>query len=109
MLGGVNPAQLKGMMKKLGIKQEDIDAQRVIIEKSDGGRIIIEDPSVAHILMQGQESWQITGNATEEESEAFKEEDVDAVMEKTGASKEDAIKALTENEGDLAEAILSLS
>ena len=38
-LGGMNPAKMKGMMKQLGINQEDIDAERVTIEKTDGSKI----------------------------------------------------------------------
>ncbi len=35
-LGGMNPKKMQGMMKQLGINQEDIPAERVIIEKEDG-------------------------------------------------------------------------
>ena len=105
-LGGMDPKKMQGMMKQLGIKQEEIDAKRVIIEKSDGGKIIIEEPSVAKITMQGQESWQISGKAKEEE-EGIREEDVKLVMEKTGKGEEEARKVLEET-GDIAEAILKL-
>ncbi len=106
-IGGLNPKKMQAMMKQLGINQEEIEAERVIIEKSDG-KIIIENPSVQRIKMQGQESWQITGEAREEE-EGIKEEDVELVMEKTGADKEEARRVLEEVEGDIAEAILRLS
>jgi nascent polypeptide-associated complex subunit alpha len=61
MFGGVNPRQMQGMMKKMGIAQEEIDAYKVIIEKTDGNKIIIENPSVMKIKMQGQTSFQISG------------------------------------------------
>ena len=108
MFGGVNPAQVQSMMKKMGIKQEEIDALRVIIEKTDGGRIIIENPSVTKINMQGNDSWQITGEA-KEESGGISEEDVLAVIEKTGVDRNKAEQVLKDSNGDLAEAILSLS
>ncbi len=106
-LGGINPKKMGQMMKQLGIDQEEIEAERVIIEKSDG-RIVIENPSVQKIKMQGQESWQITGEAREEEG-GIKEEDVKLVMEKTGKSDEEAREALEKVGGDIAEAIVSLS
>ncbi len=112
MFGGINPSQIQGMMKKMGIKQEEIDALRVVIEKSDGNRIIIDSPSVARINMQGNESWQITGESreeSEEKPEETSENDIASVMEKTGASSEKAEKALKDANGDLAEAILSLT
>ena len=105
---GVNPKQMQAMMKQMGINQQDIPSLRVIIEKEDGGKLIINDPSVLRIKMQGQESFQITGDVSEEESKKFSEEDIKIVMEKTSCSKEKAITAL-EKTGDLAEAILELS
>ncbi len=108
--GGLNPKKMQAMMKQLGLSQEEIHALRVVIEKNDGSRIIIENPSVTKIKMQGQESFQISGDEREEEtSEGFSKEDIKTVIEKTGASEEDAKKALESSSGDLAEAILSLS
>jgi len=107
-LGGMNPKKMQGMMKQLGIKQEEIDSQRVIIEKVDGGKVVIENPNVVKINMQGQDSWQISGEAREEESdEGISEEDIRLVIEKTGKSEEEVRKVLKEN-GDIAEAIMSL-
>lgn len=99
---------MQGMMKKMGIAQEEIDASRVIIECEDRN-IIIENPSVMKIKMQGNESFQISGEVSEEENSAFSEEDVQIVMDKTGKSKEDVVEALEEAEGDIAEAIVKLS
>jgi nascent polypeptide-associated complex subunit alpha len=106
-LGGLNPKKMQAIMKQMGMSQEEIDALRVIIEKNDGTKIVIEPASVQKITMQGQETFQIAGEIREESSESFGD-DIQTIMEKTGASKEDAIKALEET-GDLAEAIMKLS
>lgn len=107
-LGGINPAQMKSMMKQLGIKQEEISAKRVIIEKEDT-RIIIEDPKVIKMTMQGQDNWQITGEAKEESLEAgITDDDVQLVMSKTGKSENEVRKVLHETK-DIAEAIVRLS
>ena len=109
MFGGINPSQMKAMMKQMGIKQEDIQAERVIIETVDR-RIIIEPASVQKIMMQGQTTWQIGGDAREEtKEESIKEEDIQMVAEKTGKSEGEARKALEEAGGDIAEAIVKLS
>lgn len=105
MFGGVDPKKMQAMMRQMGIKQEELEAVRVIIEQEDG-RIIIENPHVAKITMQGQESWQITGKAHEEQG--IRESDVDLIVEKTGKSREEARKALEET-GDIAEAMIRLS
>jgi nascent polypeptide-associated complex subunit alpha len=107
-LGGIDPKKMQAVMKQMGISQQEIPSSRVIIEKEDGNKIIIEPASVTKIKMQGQESFQITGDAREEE-QGISEEDIKTVMEKTGASKEKAKKSLEETNNDLAEAILRLS
>jgi nascent polypeptide-associated complex subunit alpha len=104
---GFDPRKMQAVMKQMGINQSEIDASKVIIEKSDGSKIIIENPSVTKIKMQGQESFQIAGDIVEQE-EKFSEEDVQVIMEKTNCNKKEAIQALEET-GDLAEAILKLS
>jgi len=107
MFGGINPSKMQGMMKKMGISQEDLNAKRVIFELGDKN-LVIENPSVIKIKMQGQESYQVTGEVTEEEAEIFLEEDLRLVIEKTNKSEEEARAALEESDGDIAEAIIKL-
>ena len=52
----------------------------------------------------GQETLQITGKI----EELINEDDIKTVMEQAECSKEEAVKALKDNNGDLAAAILSL-
>lgn len=108
-MGGMNPSKMKGMMKQLGIDQEDVDAQRVTIEKTDGSKLVIDEPQVQKITMQGQVSYQVIGDAKEEAGEAFSEEDVKLVAEKTSKNLDEAKAALEETKGDIAEAIMKLS
>ncbi len=109
MFPGVNPKQMQGMLKKMGIAQEEIPSKKVIIEKSDGNKIIIENPTVTRIKMQGEENFQIGGDVSEESPEVqISQEDVQTIIEKTGCSEEKAKKSL-EKTGDLAESILELS
>lgn len=106
MFGGIDPKKMAGMMKKMGIDQKEIHANRVIIEKEDGN-IVIDNPNVSKITMQGQESFQITGDVSEEEA-GISEDDVKLVMEKTGKSEKE-VRAVLEETGDIAEAIVKLS
>lgn len=102
----LDPKKMQAMMKQLGMSQKEISAERVIIEKSDG-KIIIKNPSVTKIKVQGQETFQISGEIFEEETE-ISEDDIKTIMEKTGASEKKARETL-EKTHDLAEAILELS
>ena len=107
-LGGLNPKKMQQVMKQMGISQEEIDASRVIFEKNNNSKIIIENPSVTKIKMQGQDSFQIMGDIKEESEELkISEEDIKRVMEKTNCSEQKARETL-EKTGDLAEAILEL-
>jgi nascent polypeptide-associated complex subunit alpha len=108
MFGGVNPAQMKGMMKKMGISQIELPVKRVIFEM-EGSNIVVENPSVMQIKMQGQESFQVTGDVSEEAAEMFSDEDVAMVVGQTGKSEDEVRAALEKSEGDIAEAIVGLS
>ena len=57
--------------------------------------------------MMGQETFQISGEVEERESEDFTDEDVEMVAEKAGVSQDEARKALQEF-GGIAEAIIGL-
>ncbi|MFA5855798.1 MAG: nascent polypeptide-associated complex protein [Candidatus Pacearchaeota archaeon] len=108
MIPGLDPKKMQAMMKQMGIAQEEIDAIRVIIETEDKN-IIINNPSVIKIKMQGNTNFQISGDISEEENGANSEEDIKTIIEKTGCSESEAKDALESSGGDLTEAILSLS
>ncbi len=107
MFPKINPRQLEKAMKQMGVKQEDIDATEVVIKTHDK-ELVIRNPHVTKVNMMGQESIQITGSIEERDLKPYKEEDVKTVMDQAKCSKEEAVKALEEHNGDLAEAILSL-
>lgn len=109
MFGGISPKKMQAMMKQMGMSQDEISATRVIIEKEDNSKIIIENPSVTKIKMQGQETFQIAGEVQEESAEvSISEEDIKTIIEKTGVSEEEARKSL-EKTKDLAESIMELT
>jgi len=98
------------MMSQMGIRNESVDAARVVIEKTDGSKIVVEPASVTAIDMQGQKSFQVAGAIREEKAEGKAEEETDAdiITKECGCSRETAEKTLAETGGDLAEAILKL-
>lgn len=110
MIPGLNPRDMQKAMKRLGIQQEELDAIEVVIKLHDKD-IVVTNPSVAKVNMMGQETFQISGiiheRARSEEPE-INPEDIKAVMDQTGASKEHALGAIKKHKGDLAAAILEL-
>jgi len=115
--GGMNPKQMKQMMSRMGIKSDEIPADRVIIE-GGGKKTIIEGPEVMKMTVQGQVVYNITGGKVRSEEAAaiednsgpveISDEDVDLVCEQTGVPRDDARKAIEDSNGDLAEAIIKL-
>ncbi len=117
MFGGMNPAKMQGMMKKMGISQVNLPVKRVVFEMEDSN-LVIEEPSVTKVSMQGQVSYQVVGDESESQrddsgepdsSESFSEEDVAMVVEKTGKSEDEVRDFLEKNNGDIAATILELS
>ena len=106
----MSPRDVQKAMKNLGIKQEEIDAEAVIIKTADKD-LIIRNPKVSRVNMMGQETFQISGEVEEMERESkpdVNEDDMSTVMEQTSCTKEEALEALEESNGNLAEAILKL-
>ncbi len=105
MFPGLDPKKMQQMLKKMGMKMDNIPANKVVIE-TDSGDITIQDPQVIKTSMKGQVVFQVSGNVKEQK---FSDEDVKLVMEQSGTKDEEKIKqALKETNGDIVEAIMKL-
>ena len=111
----VNPRETRRMMQRMGMSMDSVQDVEQVIIKTSSKEIVIEQPEVAILQMQGQKIFQVAGGKiTEKTAErkapalAIAEEDVKLVADQTGKSIEEARKALEECEGDLAKAILLL-
>jgi nascent polypeptide-associated complex subunit alpha len=115
----MNPREQKRMMQRMGMNMDQVaDVQQVII-RTAGKDIVIDEPEVAILEVQGQKMYQVIGGQVSEQAPsnrhtiaaavpAFSEEDVRLVADQTGKSFEKAKEALEECQGDLAKAILLL-
>ncbi len=111
MIPGLNPRKMAQAMKKMGISQVEIDAIEVIIRTNDK-EFVFSNPQVSRVNMMGQDTFQVVGVPEEREisTEAeITDEDIETVMSQATVEKEVAQKAIEEANGDLAEAIISLS
>ncbi|OGS48892.1 MAG: nascent polypeptide-associated complex protein [Euryarchaeota archaeon RBG_16_68_13] len=118
--GRVNPRQMKQMMKRFGIEQEDIGEVEEVIIRTAEKEFVFRGASVSAMTAQGQKIWQIVGEpivrprqdapkkGSAPEAPVIPEEDVRLVAEKAGVSEEEARKALVEAGGEPAEAIVRL-
>jgi nascent polypeptide-associated complex subunit alpha len=106
MFPKISPRKMKKMMKQMGMKMEELEAEEVVIRLPDR-EIVIEGPSVSIVTAMGQKTWQITG--TEKVVQRIPAEDVKLVASQANVSEEEAKKALEKSGGDLAEAIMILT
>ena len=110
MPGKMNPRQMNQMMKRLGVNVKEIENIEKVIIQTDKKEYIFENAEVTIMDAQGQKTYQVTGNPIiNDRKEEMKDEDIKLVIEQTGKSEEEAIKALEETKGDIAEAIMKLS
>ncbi len=110
MMPGVNPKQMKAAMRKMGMSMEEIENVEKVVVYTPSGNYVFENAQVVGITMQGQTSYQLTGDMHFEEAEVqIPESDVELVASQTGVSSDAALAALKECKGDIAEAILKLT
>lgn len=102
----------KRMMQRMGLSMGEIPNVQEVIVKTTSKEIVVENPEVAVLELQGQKIFQVSGGRTVEREIERKivipEEDVRLVADQTGKSVEEARKTLEETNGDLAKAILLL-
>ena len=106
MFGGKDMAK---MMKQMGVDMDELDADKVEVHMGDK-KLVFNNPQISRIDAQGNEIFQLQGNYSQEENSSepkIAEEDIDLVVEKTGASREDARDALEDAE-EVADAIMKL-
>ncbi len=112
MMPNLDPKAIKSMMNRMGMKSEDVDAIKVIIECADKN-IIITNPEVMKVEMKGNISFQISGTVSEDEkliNIEINNDDIDLIVEKTGISdRNKIIEELKKNNGDVALTIINLT
>jgi len=113
---GVNPRQMKQAMKKMGISNIEIKDVIEVVIRTPSKELVFSQPSVNIMNVQGQDTYQISGPVEERAPGEISAtpatmipiEDVELVMSQTNCTKESAIKALEECDGQPAEAILKI-
>ncbi|MEM3701403.1 MAG: nascent polypeptide-associated complex protein [Conexivisphaerales archaeon] len=107
--------EMRRTLQKMGVEVKEVPNVKLVKIITDSSEIIITEPSVSQVSMQGIVTFEITGGKIEAKQGSInineaeiKEEDVMLVAAQSGASKEEALKSLKESNGDIALAILKL-
>lgn len=112
MRGNMNPEQMKQAMQRLGIDQEELQADHVEIHLGD--KVLrFDNPSVQKVNMMGQETYQVMGSPAEHTSESrdvsIDEDDIRTIMEQTGCDEQQAREALQAEDFDIAAAVMRIN
>src|SRR5512141_1197935 len=104
----MNPREQKRMMQRMGMNMDSVAGVQQVIIRTAEKDIVIDEPEVAILQVQGQKMYQVIGGQVSEQAPsqrgataetakpAFSEEDVQLVADQTGKSLEKAKEALQE-------------
>ncbi len=113
----ISPREARRLMNRMGVKMETLDGVDKVVIYMVGKELLIEEPNVMVMEVGGQRVFQITGKVSEKtvekveeipEKPEISEEDVMLLASQTGASVEEARRALKEAGGNLASALILL-
>ncbi len=98
------------MMARMGLKVDQLDEVTRVIMETPTKRIIIDNPEVATVSVQGQKIYQIGGGTVREEALSTQPsiDDAKLVASQADVTIEEALSALGVSGGDLAQAIVLL-
>ncbi|MGP8071512.1 MAG: nascent polypeptide-associated complex protein [Thermoplasmata archaeon] len=124
--GPRNQRQMEVMMRRLGMKTEEVEGVEEVIVRTKTKEHVFESPEVTVLTVQGVRTYQVVGTpvirprpagttpsppsaaAAPVAPSGPPEEDVQLVMEQAHVSREAALEALEHAHGAPAEAIMAL-
>ncbi len=121
--GRMNDRNVRMMMKRMGMTTEELDDVEEVIIRRRSEEVVLADPSVTVVTVQGVKTYQIAGEpvvrprgsspapsapTAPAAAAALPEEDIALVMGQAQVDRPTAEAALRETSGEPAEAILRL-
>lgn len=103
--------QTRRMMDRMGINMKEVPGVEEVVIITASKELHIRDAQVSEINAQGNRIFQVIGEVEEVEKakKTFSEEDILLVQQQANVSREKAIVALEESDGEVAKAILRLT
>lgn len=120
----VKRRSMERQMRKAGVDYQQMDGATEVIIRFPDKELVIPEPQIIMMQAQGENIYQIIGQAEERTTTAstevgievpaeskvkFSEEDVQLVASQASVTEEQARAALQQAEGNLAKAIISLT
>lgn len=105
----ISPREQSRMLQRMGLQVQQLDDVERVIMETPTKRIIIDNPEVATVTVQGQTVYQVGGGSIREEGVGGTSvDDASLVAAQAGVSQDEAVEALRQSGGDLAQAIVLL-
>jgi len=103
--------QARRMMERMGINMKEMPGVEEVIIRTTEKEIHIRNATVSEVNAQGNRVFQVAGEVEEvaRERKTFSDEDILLVQQQANVTREKAIAALEEAEGEVARAILKLT
>jgi nascent polypeptide-associated complex subunit alpha len=103
--------QARRMMERMGINMKEMPGVEEVIIRTTEKEIHIRNATVSEVNAQGNRVFQVVGEVEEvaRERKTFSDEDILLVQQQANVTREKAIAALEEAEGEVARAILKLT
>ena len=102
-------------MEQMGIELEELEVEDVVMTLVGGEKLIFKEVEVTKMEARGQKTYQVVGDPEIGGSDQIADsgmkiskEDIEMVMQKSGADEETARESIEATEGDLAAAIYRL-
>ena len=103
--------QARRAMERMGINMKELEGVEEVVIRTADRELHIRNASVSEVTAQGNRMFQVAGDVEEVEVEKakFGEEDIVLVQQQANVSREKAMAALEESDGEVARAILKLT
>ena len=107
----VDNRQARRAMERMGINMKELEGVEEVVIRTADRELHIRNASVSEVTAQGNRMFQVAGDVEEVEVEKakFGEEDIVLVQQQANVSREKAMAALEESDGEVARAILKLT
>jgi nascent polypeptide-associated complex subunit alpha len=107
----INDRNARRMMERMGINQKEVPDVEEVIIRTRTKDLVIAGASVQEVNFQGNRVFQVAGEVEEvaKETKKFSDDDIILVQQQANVTKEKALAALEQSDGEVAKAILLLT
>lgn len=107
----VNDRNARRMMERMGINQKEVPEVEEVIIRTRTKDMVISGASVSEVNFQGNRVFQVAGEVEEvaREVKTFSDDDITLVQQQANVTREKAMAALEQSDGEVAKAILLLT